>query len=141
MRQSLSCAFLLLTFALTAQKTAWQPLFDGKTLTGWKQLGGQARYEVKDGAIVGSAVAGTPNSFLTTEKNYGDFIFECEVNVDEGLNSGIQFRSLSKPDFENGRVHGYQMEIDATDRRIDELVYQLYGLTKEEIAIVEASTA
>lgn len=31
-------------------------------------------------------------------------------------------------------------QIDATDRRIDKLVYELYGLTEEEIAIVEEST-
>lgn len=111
------------TAALSAQKPNWQPLFDGKTLKGWIQLGGQARYEVKDGVIVGSSVANTPNSFLTTEATYGDFIFECEVNVDEGLNSGIQFRSLSVPTFENGRVHGYQMEIDATDRAFSGGIY------------------
>ncbi len=33
-----------------------------------------------------------------------------------------------------------QREIDATDRQIDALVYQLYGLTDAEIAIVEAAT-
>jgi len=118
--------FLLLFLtasALSAQKPAWQPLFDGKTLKGWKTLGGQARYDIKDGVIVGSAVANTPNSFLTTEANYGDFIFECEVNVDEGLNSGIQFRSLSDPAYQNGRVHGYQMEIDATDRAFSGGIY------------------
>ena len=32
----------------------------------------------------------------------------------------------------------YQRQIEATDRQIDALVYELYGLTKkEEIAIVE----
>ncbi|GAB4493844.1 MAG: DUF1080 domain-containing protein [Saprospiraceae bacterium] len=123
MKQLFPFAFLLLPATLPAQKPVWQPLFDGKTLSGWRQLGGQARYEVKDGVIVGTTVMGTPNSFLTTEKTYGDFIFECEVNVDEGLNSGIQFRSLSKPDFENGRVHGYQMEIDATDRAFSGGIY------------------
>ena len=30
-----------------------------------------------------------------------------------------------------------QRQIDATDQKIDELVYELYGLTKEEIKIVE----
>jgi len=30
-----------------------------------------------------------------------------------------------------------QREIDATDRQIDQLVYELYGLTEEEIKIVE----
>ena len=31
----------------------------------------------------------------------------------------------------------FQRQIDATDRQIDKLVYELYGLTDEEIAIVE----
>lgn len=30
-----------------------------------------------------------------------------------------------------------QREIDATDGQIDKLVYELYGLTEEEIKIVE----
>jgi hypothetical protein len=34
-----------------------------------------------------------------------------------------------------------QHQIDATDRQIDQLVYELYGLTDEEIAIVEEATA
>ncbi|WP_131694659.1 3-keto-disaccharide hydrolase [Dyadobacter tibetensis] len=103
---------------LLAQKTekGWQSLFNGKDLTGWKQLNGKAKYEVVNGVIVGTSVTGTPNSFLTTEKDYGDFIFECELMVDNKLNSGIQFRSLSKPDYNDGRVHGYQMEIDPSDR-------------------------
>jgi len=34
----------------------------------------------------------------------------------------------------------YQRQIEATDRRIDALVYELYGLTEEEIEIVEGET-
>jgi type II restriction/modification system DNA methylase subunit YeeA len=34
-----------------------------------------------------------------------------------------------------------EREIDATDRQIDQLVYQLYGLTDDEIRIVEEATA
>ncbi|MFN4145512.1 MAG: DUF1080 domain-containing protein [Runella sp.] len=125
MKLKFTLLFILISYSIShAQpKTQWKSLFDGKTLKGWKQLNGQAKYEVKDGMIVGTAVANTPNSFLTTEQDYGDFIFECEVNVDEGLNSGIQFRSLSKPDYQNGRVHGYQMEIDATDRDFSGGIY------------------
>ena len=33
---------------------------------------------------------------------------------------------------------GLQRQIDATDNQIDQLVYQLYGLTEEEIRIVES---
>jgi len=111
--------FFSLSISLThAQKSkdGWQDLFNGKDLTGWKQLNGKAKYEVKDGAIVGTSVMDTPNSFLTTEKDYGDFIFECDVKVNNKLNSGIQIRSLSTQDYQNGRVHGYQVEIDPSDR-------------------------
>ena len=33
---------------------------------------------------------------------------------------------------------GIARQIEATDRQIDRLVYELYGLTEEEIGIVEA---
>jgi len=105
---------------LIAQKTGqtgdWEWLFNGKDLSGFRQLNGQAKYRVEDGAIVGTTVSNTPNSFLATEKDYGDFILELELKVDGSMNSGIQFRSLSRPDFKDGRVHGYQMEIDPSDR-------------------------
>ena len=69
------------------------PLFDGKTLQGWEILNGSAKYEVADGMIVGTTVAGSPNSFLCTTRPYGDFILEYEAKVDLGLNSGVQIRS------------------------------------------------
>jgi hypothetical protein len=105
-----------LTISINAQKEKWVNLFDGKSLKGWNQKNGQARYTVEKGEIVGTTVANTTNSFLCTNEEYGDFIFEVELNVENAMNSGIQFRSLSLPDYQNGRVHGYQMEIDPTDR-------------------------
>ncbi len=89
----------------------WANLFDGKTLKGWKQINGTAKYSVKDGAIIGWTAPGSPNSFLCTTRNYGDFVLEFEVKVDKRLNSGVQVRSESKADYDNGRVHGYQVEI------------------------------
>lgn len=94
----------------------WESLFNGKDLKGWKQLNGKAIYEVKNGEIVGTTVANTPNSFLTTEKTYGDFILELDLLADDRMNSGIQFRSESKPEVMNGRVHGYQCEVDPSAR-------------------------
>lgn len=111
------CAGFLATVTLaTPPKAAWVNLFNGKDLKGWKQLNGKANYEVKNGEIIGTTVANTPNSFLVTEKEYGDFIFEVELLADNSMNSGLQFRSLSKPDYQNGRVHGYQAEVDPSDR-------------------------
>ncbi|MGI9517054.1 MAG: SMP-30/gluconolactonase/LRE family protein [Pirellulaceae bacterium] len=99
-----------------AQQNNWTSLFDGRSLDGWTQKGGDANYAVEDGCIVGSTVPNTPNSFLCTERNYGNFILELEFQVHPELNSGIQIRSNSDPEYNNGRVHGYQVEIDPGER-------------------------
>jgi hypothetical protein len=102
----------------------WQILFNGKDLTGWKQLNGKHKFEVKDGMIVGTTVPGEPNGFLCTEKEYGDFILELEVSIDTLMNnSGIQFRSLSHAGYQNGRVHGYQMEVDPKPQKWSGSIY------------------
>ncbi len=97
-------------------ETAWRPLVDGDSMEGWKQLGGEARYEIRDGVVTGSAVRNTPNSFLATERDYGDFLLAYEFKVAENLNSGVQIRSQSLAELQGGRVHGYQVEIDPSDR-------------------------
>ena len=113
---SLIC-ILVSVYGLRAQTGQnWQSLFNGKDLKGWKQLNGNASYSVKNGVIEGTTVYGEPNSFLATEKTYGDFIFELEFKMDNNMNSGIQFRSESKSDYKNGRVHGYQFEVDPSPR-------------------------
>jgi type 1 glutamine amidotransferase len=89
----------------------WTDLFDGKSLNGWTQKNGTASYEVKDGTIVGTTKKGSPNSFLCTDKLYGDFELEFDVNVDSRLNSGVQIRSNSYKEYRDYRVHGYQVEI------------------------------
>lgn len=115
-------AALLLALAFgscTAPADNWLPLFDGETLNGWKRVGGEAPYTIEDGAIVGTMTAGTPNSFLITEKEYSDFILELEVKLEgETTNSGIQTRShLDETANEGrGRVYGRQVEIDPAER-------------------------
>lgn len=112
-------ALALLVGCTTSTPTAnpWQPLFNGKDLTGWKVVNGTAPFTIEGEAIVGTTVAGSPNSFLATDQAYGDFIFECEVKQEVApTNSGIMFRALSTPDYKEGRVHGYQMEIDPSER-------------------------
>ncbi len=94
----------------------WKKLFNGKDLSGWEIKNGTAKYTIEGDAIVGTSRAGTPNTFLCTKKKYSDFIFEVEVLVSPGLNSGIQFRSNSLKSYRNGRVHGYQSELDTSER-------------------------
>lgn len=115
MRHLALLAFLLLPTALPAQ-SGWTWLFDGVSLDGWRQLNGTANYAVVDGTIVGTTAKGSPNSFLCSERFFGDFELEFDVKlIDSQLNSGVQIRSWSMPSYKDGRVHGYQVEI-STDR-------------------------
>ena len=127
--------FAVCGFSLQAARSddSFVPLFDGETLDGWVQQGGEADYSVVDGVIVGTAVPNTSNSFLCTKRHYTDFELHLEFKVSPELNSGIQIRSnafsadtiLAVPDgmgsvkeitIPAGRVHGYQVEIDPSDR-------------------------
>jgi hypothetical protein len=94
----------------------WLSLQDGDTLNGWSKIGGEATFEIKEDAIVGTSTLNTPNTFLRTDKMYDDFILELDYKVDPLLNSGVQIRSNSLRSYKNGRVHGYQVEIDPSDR-------------------------
>jgi len=107
---------ILLTSLTSFSQEKWEMLFNGKNLKGWKVLNGTAEYTVKDGVIIGTSKLKTPNTFLCTEKIFGDFILELDFKVDNRLNSGIQFRSNSFKEYNNGRVHGYQSEIDPAPR-------------------------
>ena len=108
--------FIATTVSLSQDNIKWENLFDGKSLNGWEQIQGTAKYEVKDGMIIGTTVLDSPNSFLVTNKHYSDFILELEFKVDEGLNSGIQFRSNVDKNYREGIVHGYQVEIDPVQK-------------------------
>ena len=139
--KKLFIALGMLCFCATVSAQGdWEPLFNGKNLKGWKKLNGAAEYRIEDGAIVGVSRVNTPNTFLCTDKTYGDFILELSFKVDEGLNSGVQFRSNSKPDYRNGQVHGYQYEIDPSARAWSGGIYDegrrgwLYPMTKNPCA-------
>ena len=122
-RFSIFFTFILISSSLCLAEDGWLHLFNGKDFTGWKQLNGEAKYLIEGNEIVGVSIANTPNSFMCTSETFSDFIFEIEVKVDPRLNSGIQFRSHSKESYRNGRVHGYQAEIDPSPRAYSGGIY------------------
>ena len=97
-------------------ESGWQSLFNDRDLNGWHIKGGNAKFSVEDRTIVGETVLDEPSTFLCTDNDYNDFILELELFVDTSMNSGIQFRSHSIPEYKKGIVHGYQMEIDPSSR-------------------------
>jgi hypothetical protein len=100
------------------QEAQWEYPFNGTTLDGWEKMGGDATYHIEGDMIVGTTalVSDTSNSFLVTKKFYDNFELEFEVILDLAPNnyhnSGVQIRSHSLPEYRNGLVHGYQVEID-----------------------------
>ncbi|MCV9385273.1 3-keto-disaccharide hydrolase [Reichenbachiella ulvae] len=107
---------LMLGTTASAQSNDWKVLFNGKNLKGWTKINGQADFKVENGVIVGVSKRNTPNTFLRTNKTYGDFILEYEAKIDPALNAGVQIRSNTQADYRNGKVHGYQVELDPSDR-------------------------
>jgi hypothetical protein len=105
------CAFFVCHFA--AAQDGFVSLFNGKDLTGWSVKGGDAKYHVENGNIVGVVNDARRNTFLCNEKEYENFIFKAEFKYDQNVNSGIQFRSKSRPDGDRKVVYGYQCEMDS----------------------------
>jgi hypothetical protein len=128
---------MLTNFSLAKhhEKGDFKSIFNGKNLDGWTQKNGTATYRIEKGAIVGKTKEGSPNSFLCTDKLYGDFELQFEVKlINDELNSGVQIRSQTKElnDKEKsrgdkfGRVNGPQVEIEATKEKGAESGY-VYG--------------
>jgi hypothetical protein len=114
---------LFATGLLLAQEGEWLDLFNGKNIKGWKKLSGTAAFRVEEGCITGISALNTPNTFLAHDGEYTNFMLEYEMKMDKGLNSGVQIRSHSIPSYENGRVHGLQVECDDSERRWSGGVY------------------
>ncbi len=109
-------AALVLVAAPAQAQDGWRQLFDGRTLDGWHVCNGSAPFVVEDGAIVGRSVVNSPNSFLCTRESFGDFILEYEARIESEMNSGVMVRGIVDPAVRGGRMHGYQVEIDPSER-------------------------
>lgn len=71
---------------------------------------------------------------ITQDKNLQNMI---SLKAKLMLEKKDQFRNTKTPQ----ELTILQLKIEATDKQIDQLVYQLYGLTDEEIKIVEETTS
>jgi hypothetical protein len=100
---------------------AWRPLFDGKTLAGWHQVG-DGEWVVEDGAIVGrTQEAAKLYGLLVSDGVYHDFTVRLKFKSIKG-NSGFYIRTvLASPD----EAHGLQIEVDP--RNDSGGIYESYG--------------
>lgn len=103
--------FLLAVLARADEtKDGFKPLFDGKTLKGWKVYpDGTGQWKVTDGVIVSSG----PASHLFTERgDFTNFHLRAEISINEGGNSGMYFRTKFGPSFPKG----YEAQVNSTHR-------------------------
>lgn len=119
---------------LQKEYEGWENLLNKEDLSNWVLLGSEkANFYLENGVLVGETQKDIPNSFISTKKEYEDFILELEFKVSPELNSGVQIRSGSYQEetttiyltgkleetertWEEGRVYGYQIEIDPSSR-------------------------
>lgn len=94
-------------------KDGFRSLFNGKDLQGWSPKGGDCKFEVKNGMLVGTCVPGTPSTYLCTEKSdFKNFIFTCEMRWEVDGNSGVMFRAKTRGGEKGGTVYGPQAEME-----------------------------
>ena len=84
-------------------------------LDGWTTVGGRAQF-VREGDLLRGLDSGSRNTFLMSDRVFGDFILEGEVMIESG-NSGWQIRShLAQAGDLKSRLRGYQIEVDPSAR-------------------------
>lgn len=120
MRASLLCFLLLTGLLATAQKK--EKLFNGKDLTGWK-IHGTEKWWVNDGLLICESGPDKQYGYLSTEKNYKNFILTLQFKQDANGNSGVFFRSQIP---EGVKISGWQAEVAPPGQHTGG-IYESYG--------------
>jgi hypothetical protein len=117
----------VLSHCTSSDKDPWLKIFNGMDTDGWEIRDGSAEAWVEEGLLVTQQVDSLNFPYLVYREVLSDFILECEVKLTGPLNSGILIRGISDPGLNNGRIHGFQMEIDQTERRWTGGIYEEAG--------------
>ncbi len=124
-----AAALFVVIFSSCARDKAgvWQDLFNGQDLTGWEIKDGHSEVMVENGIIRAEQTDTANFPYLVSTEIFSDFILELDVKLTGTLNSGILIRGISDPLQNNGKIHGFQMEIDQTERKWTGGIYEEAG--------------
>jgi hypothetical protein len=112
-------AFFVMTSALTAQRTT--KLFNGKDLTGWT-IHGTEKWYVDNGELICESGPDKEYGYLSTNKNYKNFILEVKFKQEANGNSGVFIRS----GIEGTKINGWQIEVAPANMHTGG-IYESYG--------------
>jgi len=120
MKSLFVCSFLFMSLFSTAQKK--EKLFNGKDLTGWT-IHGTEKWFAKDGLLVCESGPDKQYGYLSTDKNYKNFILTLQFKQDANGNSGVFFRSQIP---EGVKISGWQAEVAPPGMHTGG-IYESYG--------------
>jgi hypothetical protein len=115
------------TFAPQPDARGWIPLFDGKTLSGWKSMD-QGRWHVTpEGVLVGEG----PMGHLFSPRVYTNLEFKAEIKLNQSGNSGMYIRAI----LGSGWPQGYEAQVENTssDPQKTGSLYNLAKVTQQLI--------
>jgi len=110
-----SCSFKR-NNVLTAEEEheGWQLLFDGNTLSGWRDYNGNqltGPWEVEDGTIKAEGHGSDASGYIVTDKQYDNFILSWDWKISEGGNSGMLYHVVEGPKFTVPYVTGPEFQL------------------------------
>src|SRR3954471_6397818 len=112
-------SFFILPTALSAQKT--NQIFNGKDLAGWT-VHGTEKWYVEGGELVCESGPDKEYGYLSTNRNYKNFILELKFKQEANGNSGVFIRS----GIEGTKISGWQVEVAPSGQHTGG-IYESYG--------------
>ncbi len=112
---------LMLSGSVSFFSTAQKKLFNGKDLTGWT-IHGTEKWYVENKELVCESGPDKQYGYLSTNKNYKNFILTLEFKLEANGNSGVFIRS----GIEGTKISGWQVEV-APENHHTGGIYESYG--------------
>jgi len=120
MRSLLACTFILISLFVSAQNKV--ELFNGKDLTGWT-VHGTEKWYVENDELICESGPDKQYGYLSTDKNYKNFILTLQFKQEANGNSGVFFRSQIP---EGVKISGWQAEVAPLGQHTGG-IYESYG--------------
>ena len=89
--------FAALTTVVLADAPKFEPIFNGRDLTGWHATDRDKFWRMEDGVLIGESTGQLKENYLWTDREYGDFVLEFDVRWTGEIDSGVEMR---KPDLQ-----------------------------------------